>query len=352
MSVGLTHLRLAAQRIAAPLEGDAADVVRWLTAVQAQDFPGAVTSVALRLRNGTRNSVLAALDAGTVVRSWPMRGTLHFVPAEDLGWMLRTTAPRMVDAMAKRRSELGIDDRIINTARGLAHDVLAGGNAVSRNELVGLWRDAGLLEVKECGYHLIGYLAMTGVLCFGPVRGTEQQLVLIDEWITNPRRLEPEQALGEFAARYFRSHGPATVKDFGWWTKLRAAEVKTGVAQARPGLESYWHDGVEYLMDPATPALLATASDEVSRLFLLPGFDEYLLGYQDRSAALKPEYAQLIVPGGNGVFRPTVVADGQVSGTWKRIGKGGSRRLESTPFAAAFPKAKLHRAEQRLAALD
>ncbi len=351
MSAGITQLRLAAQRIAAPLEGDAADVVRWLTAVQAQDFPGAVTSVGLRLRNGKRDSVLAALDAGTVVRSWPMRGTLHFVPAEDLGWMLRTTAPRIVASLGRRHRELGIDDHIIGTARDLAIDALTGGGALSRNELIGLWSDAGLLEVKERGSHLIAYLAMTGLLCFGPVRSGQQQLVLIDEWIKNPRRPGQEEALGEFAVRYFRSHGPATVKDFRWWTQLRAADVKTALALARPELERHWHDGVEYLMDPGTPALLASVSAEAAGLFLLPGFDEYLLGYQDRSAALKPEYAQLIVPGGNGVFRPTVVSDGQVLGTWKRVGKGKNQRLESTSFARGFSKATLHRLEERFATL-
>ncbi|WP_051441787.1 winged helix DNA-binding domain-containing protein [Arthrobacter sp. H14] len=348
---GIGQLRLVSQRIAAPMEAGAADVVRWMMAVQAQDFNGAVTSVALRFQGGTREAVLAALDAGTIVRSWPMRGTLHFVPAEDLGWMLRTTAARMVATSARRHAELGIDDRLIGAARDIALAEMRDGKPISRNELIALWRKAGLLEVKERGYHLIGHLAMTGVLCFGPVRGGEQQLVLIDSWIPHPRRLEPDEALGELALRYFRSHGPATVKDFGWWTKLRAADVKTAVALARQNLESSWYDGVEYLMDPASPALPGGEAHEASGLFLLPGFDEYLLGYQDRSAALRPEFAQRIVPGGNGVFRPTIIRDGQVTGTWKRAGKGVDRRIEPTSFSRRFTKAELRLIERRFATL-
>lgn len=350
-STGIGQLRLVSQRIAAPMEAGAADVVRWMMAMQAQDFKGAVTSVALRFHNGTRESVLASLDAGSIVRSWPMRGTLHFVPAEDLGWMLRTTAARIVATSARRHAELGIDDRLIAAARDIALAKMSDGEPLSRNDLIVLWRQAGLLEMKERGYHLIGHLAMSGVLCFGPVRDGEQQLVLIDSWIPRPRRLEPDEALGELALRYFRSHGPATVKDFGWWTKLRAADVKTAVALARPDLESCWYDGVEYLMDPASPALAAGGADDASGLFLLPGFDEYLLGYQDRSAVLGTEDAQRIVPGGNGVFRPTIIRDSQVSGTWKRAGKGTDQTIEPTSFHRRFTKSELRLIERRFAAL-
>ncbi|GAB3520459.1 crosslink repair DNA glycosylase YcaQ family protein [Arthrobacter monumenti] len=315
--------------------------------MQAQDFNGAVTSVALRFHDGRREAVVAALNAGTVVRSWPMRGTLHFVPAEDLGWMLRSTASRIVATSARRHAELGIDDRLIAAARDIAVAKMSDGTPLSRNDLIALWRQAGLLEMKERGYHLIGHLAMTGVLCFGPVQKGEQLLVLIDTWIPHPRRLGPEEALGELALRYFRSHGPATVKDFSWWTKLRAADAKTAVALARPNLETRWYDGVEYLMDPAAAALPGGEADETSGLFLLPGFDEYLLGYQDRSAALRPDEAQRVVPGGNGVFRPTIVRDSQVRGTWKRIGKGAAQRIEPTSFNGRFTKAELRLIEQR-----
>jgi winged helix DNA-binding protein len=176
------------------------------------------------------------------------------------------------------------------------------------------------------------HLAQTGTLCFGPIRDDEQQLVLLEEWVPKPRRLERDEALGELALRYFRGHGPATAKDFGRWAKLVAADVRTGLALARPDLEPLDLDGVEYLMDPQTPARLDSWRDAARGVFLLPGFDEYMLGYGDRSAALPPRFAERIVPGGNGVFQPTVVADGQVVGTWRRIGRAGARTLQVTPF--------------------
>ncbi|GGS76614.1 hypothetical protein GCM10010156_39270 [Planobispora rosea] len=329
-------LRLAAQHIAGPGLPTPAEVVRRLTAVQAQDHGGALTSVALRTAAGTRQAVEAALDAGEIVKSWPMRGTLHFVAAEDLLWILDLTAPRMLASFAARRDQLGLDAATLERARLLAAEALAGGNRLRRDDLLAAWREGGLETTGQRGYHMLGYLAQAGVLCFGPVRDGEHLLVLAEEWIPHPRRPEREEALGELALRYFTGHGPATVKDFTRWTGLLAADVRTGLALARPHLARLDVDGVEHLMDPRAPALLAACRDRARGVFLLPGFDEFILGYQDRGAVLPAEFAGRIVPGGNGVFQPTVIGDGRVLGTWKHTGRGAKRTIATAPFES-FP---------------
>lgn len=331
-------LRLVAQRIANPEAWTVADAVRWLTAVQAQDLNGALTSVALRTVSATRLAVEAALNAGEIVKSWPMRGTLHLVAAEDLPWMLPLTAPRVVTGTGARRTQLGLDVPSLELAWKLAVEALRGGNQLRREELLAAWERGGLSTAGQRGYHLLAHLAQTGVLCFGPMRGGEQLVVLVDEWIREPRRLDREEALGELAWRYFRSHGPATVQDFARWTYLVAADVRAGLAVARPRLERLEIDGVEYLLDPQTAELLAGCRRRAKGVFLLPGFDEFILGYADRRAVLPAEFADLIVPGGNGVFRPTVVCDGQVVGVWKHEGKGAKRTVAATPFVAFTDK--------------
>lgn len=342
----LAELRLAAQRLVGPGFATAAEAVEWLGAVQAQDLPGAVGSVALRTAARQRRAVHAALDAGEVVRSWPMRGTLHLVPAVDLGWMLELTRPRMLAGAATRRAQLGIDDAVVGQAREIAVSALSGGNRLSRDALVTLWRDEGLLPVKERAYHLIALLAQTGTLCWGPWEGKAQAVVLLDEWVPRPRRLGREEGLGQWALRYFRSHGPATVRDFAWWTGLPAEAVRTGVAVARPHLIRVVHAGIEYLMDPATPARLESCRADARGVLLLPGFDEFLLGYRDRGAALPPEFATRVVPGNNGMFKSTVVARGRVVGTWRRAAGG----IDATPFTA-FPAAVARTLPARYAAL-
>ncbi len=345
----LALLRLAAQGLLDPQPVDVADAVRAMVAMQGQDFPGVLTSIALR-SGGTRADVVAAFDRGQIVRSWPMRGTLHVVAAEDLALILGLTADRTLAGAAKRREQLGLDDALLAHTREVTERALAGGGRLVRDELRAVWEQAGLPADGPHTYHQLWWLAHRGVVCFGPVRGKEQEIVLSSEWIGVPPERDRDEALGELALRYFRSHGPATVKDFLWWTKLPAGEARAGTAMAAHHLDAVEVDGVEYLMDPGTPDRLAAAKSAARGVLLLPGFDEFLLGYQQRDAALPAEFAQRIVPGNNGVFRPTVVAAGQVVGTWRQAGSGSRRRLDIdafTPLTATVEQ----RAQARFARL-
>ncbi|MFC6087342.1 winged helix DNA-binding domain-containing protein [Sphaerisporangium aureirubrum] len=330
-------LRLVAQRIAGPGTATPADAVRLLGAMQAQDPTGAILSVALRTEGGTRQAVQAAYDAGEIVKSWPMRGTLHLVAAEDLPWLLPLTTPRILGGHTARLAELGLDARALGRARELAEEALSGGRSLRRADLMAVWDKGGLETTGQRGYHMLGNLSQSGVLCFGPTLDGEQAVVLIEEWIPNPRELARDEALGELATRYFLGHGPATLKDFMRWAHQLTGDARTGLTLARPALANAEVDGTEYFMAPGTPDLLSAHRAEAEGLFLLPGFDEYVLGYQNRSAVLAPEFADRIVPGGNGVFRPTVVNAGQIIGTWKQTIRTKTRTITPTPFTT-FPK--------------
>jgi hypothetical protein len=327
--VGL--LRLVAQRIAGPPAGTAAQAVRELTALQAQDYRGALTSVALRTRGGGRADVEAALADGSVVRSWPMRGTLHLVAAEDLGWLLALCGPRVLAGFAARRSRLGLTETDAERARDVAVAALRGGGRLGRAALLRVLADGGVPTDGQRGYHLLVHLAHTGTLCLGPPAGGEQQFVLSDEWIREPRRLHGDDALRELALRFFTSHGPATVTDLARWSGLKLTDARRGLALARDELADLAVGGVAYHLAPETPERLAACRDEARGVFLLPGFDEFVLGYGDRGAVLDPEFADRIVPGGNGMFRATVVAGGRIVGTW-RLGPGARPGVLAEPF--------------------
>ena len=330
-------LRLVAQRIAGPPCPTAADAVRSLTAVQAQDLPGALTSVALRTASRTRSDVTAAFDAGAVVRSWPMRGTLHLVAADDLPWLLELLRPRVQLIGSSRWRQLELTEQDAARADELVHAALRGGRRLPRKALFAALDAGGVPTTGQRGAHLLGHLARTGRICLGPTEGGGEQLfVLLDEWVPEPRRLDREEALGELALRYFRGHGPATVPDLVRWAGSTLRDVRTGLAIARPQLACVQVDGTEYFLDPETPERLAAAREEARGTFLLPGFDEFMLGYGDRGAVLDPAFAEHIVPGGNGMFRPTVVSDGRVVGTWRSTGTGARRSVTATPFTT-FP---------------
>ncbi len=332
-------LRLAAQRLAGAFLPTAADAVRWMTASRAQDLRGVVTSVALRTAGGTAADVRAAFDAGEIVRSWPMRGTLHVVAADDLDWMLRIAAGRIVSGTAARRRALGLDEPTVTAAREVAVAALSGGGRLTREELFARWEHAGIVTGGQRGIHLVLSLALARVLCYGPFSGAKQQLVLLEEWVPQPRVLDHDEALGEWALRFFRSHGPATVQDFARWTKLPLGECRTGIAVAEPGLERVSRDGTTRWLDTPTPSLLEALRGRAQGVFLLPGFDEFVLGYADRSLIIPLVHAGAVVPGNNGMFQHTVVAAGQVVGTWKRAPAGSRRALVATPFADSFDAA-------------
>ncbi len=324
----ITGLRLAAQRLGANEASTAVEAVRWMLGLQAQDFPGVKWSVGLRQAGATEAAVEAACDAGEIVRSWPLRGTLHLVAADDLGWMLELTAPRALASAAARRAALGITYADVDRARAIAVDALTGRRTMTREALLATFDAGGVSTEGQRGYHLLWYLAQTGTLVLGASDGRGQTFALLEDWVSRPRRLDRDEALGELALRYYRSHGPATVGDLVRWSGLTVRDTRRGLAIAGSQLASLEIDGVTYHLAPETLEIAPPRA----RVHLLPGFDEYMLGYADRTAALAPEHADAIVPGGNGMFKPTIVADGRVVGTWRRTMSARGIVIEPIPF--------------------
>jgi hypothetical protein len=340
--------------------GRITETVRQLLAIQAQDFAQALWAIALRTAAPSatgvlttdvsatgssttdsatvpaRSDVLAALERGHVVRTLPMRGTLHFVPAEDLRWMLSLTAQRSLQSVATRFRSLGLDQNTLDHAAAIARAGLEGNRTLSRDQFMKLLASEGLAPDGQRGYHVIFYLSQLALVCWGPPLGTQQGLVLVDEWIPPSRLLTRDEALREFAVRYFTGHGPATERDFAWWTKLTLTDARAAIASAASQLTELTHQGTSYWI--ATSELdAATESPLDPAVHLLPGFDEYLLGYQDRSLMLAAEHAPRIVSGSNGIFLPMIVADGRVVGTWRRIRNSTTAEVEAEHFEQATP---------------
>ncbi|MCU1440687.1 MAG: hypothetical protein JWP85_1684 [Rhodoglobus sp.] len=328
----LTALRLSAQRIAASAFERPDDVVRWMLAMQAQDLPGARWSVGLRLPGSTDAAIERALASGEIVRSWPMRGTLHLVAPEDLGWMLAISSARQAKWAAKRRGDLSITDRELVRAGDIAVELMSGGHAVRRDRLLDAWAAAGIPTTGQRGYHLLWNLGHAGLTVFGPSDGKQPTFTLLEEWISQPRRLEGDEALGEFAARYFRSHGPATVQDFAWWASSTLGDARKALAIAAGGLVEREFGGTPHYFAPGLEPATSAA-------YALPGFDEYMLGYRDRSAALAADFSDRIVPGNNGMFLATIVVDGEIVGTWRRTESAKLVRIEPVGFRPLTRKA-------------
>jgi hypothetical protein len=331
--VGL--LRTASQRIVGSTFRSVAEAGRFMLAMQGQDYASVKWSLGLRVPGSTEAEVEAAFTSGALVRSWPMRGTLHVTAPEDLPWLLDLLGPRIVKSLTTRRASLHLDDKTLERARNTALRALAGGTHKTREQMQTLWEQAGISTAGQRGYHLLVHLSLDKTLCLGPPQGKEQTFVLLSEWVKKPRVLQTEEAMGELARRYFQSHGPATLKDFAGWAKLGLKEAKDCVALAGKSLTTLSYEGAHYFLSPHTEDLLARAMPHAEdAVHALPGFDELVLGYKERDAIIDPNHFERVVPGGNGMFMATMVSAGRVVGTWRRTHKAKETVVEALPFAA------------------
>lgn len=329
LNQSIAYQRLLNQRITGMKSESPERAIREIGALQAQDYHQAVWGIGLRTQSANIKDVEQAVIDRKIVLTWPMRGTIFFVPAEDAKWMLKLTESRLQTNDKKKQMEFELDEDILNQCRRIIGAALRDCTPVSRTRLMELLEEAGISTKNGRGYYILGYLGRTGMICFGPLEGKQQTFVLLDEWVPNSTKLTFEESLAELAWRYFTGHGPATIQDFAWWTGLKVSDAKRGFEAVKSDFRSEFVQDTEYWSsDSVTLAPVETGS-----AVLLPGFDEYYLGYKDRSAIIQAEHDAHIAPYRNGVFQPIMVADGEVVGIWKREIKRSGLEITLTPFS-------------------
>lgn len=317
--------------------------------MQGQDVTGVLASAALRTPSGRAEDVIADLDAGLLVRGYPMRGTVFLAHSEDLRWITELCAGPMIRA-ARRRREQHHDFGDAEIERVLvAIRAEIGDDGISRQRFQELLREAGLDPAEGRGYHILSWLIHTGELAYGHWNGADQQVVLAERALGDGLEArfggDENAAIAELASRYFRTRGPATVGDFAWWCKLPLAKIRRALPLLSEDVEPL---GDETFARAGLADGLADVQKEAARPLLLPGFDEYILGYRDRLFAMDAATHDALVPGNNGVFRKSVVVDGIVRGFWTRAGRPGRRTLEIAE-TARIPKAAMPGVRRRFA---
>jgi hypothetical protein len=313
----IPHLRLRNLR----LEGDPLqapeDVVGWLCAVQSQDFAPAKWSLAQRSGGVGDAAVDRAFADGAILRTHVLRPTWHFVAPADIRWLLELTAPRVHALNAYQYRQLGLDQDIFQRSGALLADALRGGAHLTRKQLAATLERGGIGAVGiRLGYLLI-HAELRGLICSGAPQGRQQTYALLEERAPRARPRTRDQALAELVVRYFTSHGPATVKDFGWWSSLTVADIRRGLELAGPRLQREVVDGVPFWFAGSPPAARAASPT----VHLLQGYDEYVVGYTQSKPLLNLAGRALVQD--RPVFNGVAILDGQVAGHWKRtIGRG------------------------------
>jgi hypothetical protein len=316
--------RLRTQRVTGPARARFAGVheaVSWMGAVQSQDYLAAKWAIGQRLRSSTDATFDEAFSRGEILRTHVLRPTWHFVSPGDLRWMLALTAPHVRALLAYYNRQHGLDRRVFARSNVAIAKALQGGNHLTRDELGEVLRRAKVGGSPARRTNILLNAELDAVVCSGPLRGKLHTYALLDERAPCVARVPSrDEALAELARRFFVSHGPATLRDYAWWSGLTVVDAKAGVETATPRLAREIVAGNTYFFEDRD---VPRARND-SAMYLLPNFDEYLVAYVDREALLDPRHRSRLTARDNVLFQNVVVHGGRVVGTWRRTLKKDS----------------------------
>jgi len=337
----IAQARLANQRLTATAFTTAAEVVGWLVAVQAQEYAGAKAALGLRARGLDDDAVERAFAAGDILRTHVLRPTWHFVTPADIRWLLKLTAPRVHQVNGSMYRRLELDEATLRRCSDVITGALQGGRALTRDQLRDALAGAGIATTG--GHARVGgldrdgqrlaYIVMwaelEGLIASGPRLGKQFSYRLLDERAPAGGPFDRDAALAELARRYVRSHGPATAADFANWSGLTLTDARRGIEAARPALLREDMDGqVLWFADAPLPPRAPSPT-----AYLLSIYDEYIIGYKDRSAIGSAEDGARLGAMGN-ALQNVIVIDGRIVGTWRRTLGKGTLGVELNPFRA------------------
>ena len=336
--------RLRNQGIAKARQRTPEDIVAWFGAMQAQEYQPAKWAIGLRLPPGATSAAIEqAFAEGRLLRTHVMRPTWHFVTPADIRWLLELTGPRVRQTMASYTRKMGLDSAAVQTrAMGIIERALAGGRFLTRHELGSHLTRGGLPGAGISLAMLTMYAEIGGLICSGPMRGRTVTYALLAERAPTARRLARDEALAELTTRFVRSHGPATLRDFVWWSGLTTADARRGLEMIRARSETvngfiYWTLG-----GTASPSRTPTQGAH-----LLPIYDEYLVSYRDRDAVphgprqVRAGTSKTSTATATVAFQHAVVVDGHVVGTWR------ASSPTSPPAVSVFPLRRLTADDRR-----
>ena len=318
-------------------------MVRWLGAVQSQDYPNAKYAIALRMQAGTDARVSAAFDAGEIVRTHALRPTWHFLAADDLRWILALTGPRVQLANAAQYRRMELDDVVLKKAHAVIRKALQDGQYRTRAELAAILDAKGIRASGQRAAYIAMHAELHGLICSGPTRGKQHTYALVDERVPKGKSFTGDQALAELARRYFTSHGPATLHDFAWWSGQTVGAGKRAVEMLGSDLESMALAGKTYWLTDGVAAKMRAPV-----MHLLPNYDEHVVAYRDHGPSLDPRNPHALYGWGNGLTPHLVVLNGLVIGGWKR--RVERDRVVITPSVPVPLQVREQRALERAAA--
>ena len=311
-SNNISQLRLQNQQIGGTEFNSVNNLVRWMGAIQAQDYGMSKYAIGVRLKNSTDQLIEEAIIKGEIIRTHVLRPTWHLVAADDIRWMLELTAKNLNKSLSSNNKRLELDEKTFGKANTIIEKLLRDGKYLTRKEIMSALEKKGIQTNDLRAAHIMFRAETDLVVCNGIKRDKQFTYALFDERVPPAKKFSKEEAVAELAQRYFSSHGPATPQDFCWWSGLSVTDAKTGLEQIKSNLicEKY-KENIYWLADKQVNSKTTT-----NKVFFLPSYDEFLISYKSREISMDTRFSDRTFTT-NGIFNPIIVHNAKVIGIWK-----------------------------------
>jgi hypothetical protein len=271
-------------------------------------------AVATRMRKASDQDIEMCVNSGDIIRTHILRPTWHFVSSKDVRWMIELSAPYVKKATRYVDRQVGLTDEIFKKIWKIIEVALQREDNLTKEDLMDRFAKKKIKVDSLMATQIFIRAELEMRLCSGERKENKVTYSLFDRRVPHSEKISKKDSLVNLASIYFNSRGPATVKDFMWWSGLNLADAKFGISGLGENLRSTSLDGLNYLYFENT----LYQKKKIS--LLLPSYDEYMVGYSEgRKIAFPPDLDKSFL--GNGIFKPIVLVDNTIVGTWKKIGK-------------------------------
>lgn len=332
----ISKVRLFSQRIDSQEFKSANDVVRWMGAVQSQDYSMAKWAIGVRLKNPRESEIESSIDKGEIIRTHLLRPTWHFVSPRDIYWMLHLSSSKIRSSAKARHKQLELTGPIIKKAEQILEKSLFKEKSLTRDEISEEFHKSKIKTDENRLSHIMLCAELDEVVCSGPTKKNKLTYSLLAERVPHRIELSREESIAELTRRYFLSRFPATLNDFAWWSNLSLTEARAGMDSVKTDFMAETIDSVKYWI----PESYSIKSFKRPSVQILPAFDEFLISYKDRSSSLSLIHNKKTISD-NGIFRPPIVENGQVAGLWKRTIWKNKVIIETSYFTPQDPSIRI-----------
>lgn len=337
----ISIIRQTNQQISKPALETPQAVIEHMGVIQAQDYNMAKLAVSTRLRHVTHQQIENDINKGKIVRTHILRPTWHLISVNDVRWVMELTAPGINKILSSMYGKLELDNSIFKKSNAIIHRLLSDTEALTRKEIMTELEKEGIKTDSLRAVHIMFKAETEMIVCNGAKRNKQFTYSLFDRKVPVTRSIPRDEALTKLASRYFTSHGPATIKDFSWWSGLSVADAKNGLALVKNNFCSEIINSETYWFIDADLEKPVAGTD----IFLLPAYDEFTAGYTDRNELIESTNKSKI-NAKKLIFSPIIISNGKVIGRWKKSIKDKKVNIETMLFRPILKseKGKLHKA--------